>query len=66
MILLMNSGNMIYSDGASMALIADVLVLEQVNCRRWSEVASLLQTPLVWNEDSAPDCNARGGDYSES
>eukprot|EP01052_Picozoa_sp_SAG31_P002848 SAG31_NODE_103_length_25164_cov_12.124317_16_plen_226_part_00 len=62
-ILLVNGGRQIYSDGASSELIAEVSDLDQANCRPWSSVDSLLQTPLVWDEDSG--CDGRGGDYSE-
>ena len=62
-ILVINSGTAIYNDGASMQIIADVNTLNRANCRAWSEVTSLLQTPLVWDEDDG--CTGTGSDYSE-
>jgi hypothetical protein len=55
----------LYRDDESWTVVADVEMLNQARCRSWGDVSSLLHTPLVWDEDSAPACTGQGGDYSE-
>jgi len=64
-VMVASSGESKYVNGDFEKIVADVSVLKQANCRSWWDLSSLLQTPLVWDEDSAPECLGQGGDYSE-
>ena len=46
-------------------VVANVEDLLSARCRSWTDVTTLLHTPLIWDETSAPTCSGQGGDYSE-